>query len=136
MIEYNIYCDESCHLASDNNKSMVLGAVWCIKTGKKYLFERVKEIKIKHNLKSDFEIKWNKVSLSKISFYKEIINFFFDTDKLSFRALVIPDKSVLKHDEYNQTHDDFYYKMYFDMLKIIINPYDIYNIFIDIKDTL
>jgi len=25
---YNVYCDESCHLENDNQKIMVLGAVW------------------------------------------------------------------------------------------------------------
>ena len=29
-MEYNIYCDESCHLQNDNSNVMVLGAVWCI----------------------------------------------------------------------------------------------------------
>ena len=25
---YNVYCDEFCHLENDNQKVMVLGAVW------------------------------------------------------------------------------------------------------------
>ncbi len=29
--EFNIYCDESCHLENDLQKAMVLGAVWCSK---------------------------------------------------------------------------------------------------------
>ena len=36
--------------------------------------------------------------------------------------LVVPDKSELAHEQYNQTHDEFYYKMYFDMLKVIFEP--------------
>ncbi len=131
----NIYCDESCHLENDNHKSMVLGAVWCKKSDKEFLFDRIKDIKIKHGFKSDFEIKWNKVSLSKQRFYREIINFFFDTDKINFRALIVPDKSKLDHKKHGQTHDEFYYKMYFDMLKIIINPKSHHYIYLDIKDT-
>lgn len=134
-MEYNIYCDESCHLENDPHKSMVLGAVWCLKADKQILFDRIKEIKKKHKLKPAFEIKWNKVSNSKVDFYKDLINFFFDSDKLNFRALIIPDKSELNHEKYQQTHDDFYYKIYFDMLKIIITPHDSYNIYLDIKDT-
>jgi len=26
---YNVYCDESCHLLGDEQEVMVLGAVWC-----------------------------------------------------------------------------------------------------------
>ena len=134
-MEYNIYCDESCHLENDPHKAMVLGAVWCASQERREIFDRLKDIKIKHGFKSDFEIKWHKVSVTKLAFYKEVINFFFDTDKLHFRALVVADKNELNHEEHNHTHDDFYYKMYFDMLKIIIRPRDSYNIYLDIKDT-
>jgi hypothetical protein len=114
---------------------MVLGAVWCAKDDRENLFNRVKEIKAKHGLKPNFEIKWNKVSSSKLAFYRELINFFFDTDKLNFRALVVADKNELDHKKYGHTHDTFYYKMYFDMLKIIISPHASYYIYLDIKDT-
>ena len=63
------------------------------------------------------------------------MNYFFDTDDLHFRVLVVPDKKNLNHEAFNQTHDDFYYKMYFDLLKVIFSPQSAYNIYIDIKDT-
>jgi hypothetical protein len=135
MNEFNIYCDESCHLENDSQKAMILGAVWCLKDDKYFLFERIKDIKKKHKLDSNFEIKWNKISSSKILFYKEIVHFFFDNDKLHFRGLIIPDKSELNHEKYKQTHDEFYYKMYFDLLKIIVTPKRKYNIYLDLKDT-
>lgn len=133
--EYNIYCDESCHLQNDNSNVMVLGAAWCTKTVKEEVFGRIREIKIKHGFKPDFEVKWNKVSKAKTAFYIELINFFFDDDHLHFRALVVPDKKALNHEAFKQTHDTFYYKMYFDLLKVILSPDCAYNIYIDIKDT-
>ena len=132
---YNIYCDESCHLENDKHKSMIIGAIWCAEQSKKMLFDRIKEIKKEHKLKSSFEIKWNKVSDSKIDFYKDLVNFFFDSDKIHFRAYVVGDKSELDHEKYGQTHDEFYYKTYFDMLKIIISRDESYNIYVDLKDT-
>jgi hypothetical protein len=63
------------------------------------------------------------------------MNYFFDCEDLHFRALIVPDKSLLNHEAYHQTHNDFYYKMYFDMLKIILGPNDRYRIYVDIKDT-
>jgi len=132
---YNIYCDESCHLETDSHKSMIIGAVWCSDESKRMLFDRIKEIKKEHNLKSGFEIKWNKVSDSKVDFYKDLINFFFDSDKINFRAYIVADKSELDHEKYGQTHDEFYYKTYFDMLKIIVSREESYNIYLDLKDT-
>lgn len=135
MQEYNIYCDESCHLENDKIDTMVLGAMWCPKEKRKEIFTRIREIKEDHGLPKNFEIKWNKVSSSKIDFYQNLIDYFFDDDDINFRALVVPNKSELSHDDYNQTHDDFYYKMYFDLIKVILSPDDFYNIYIDIKDT-
>lgn len=134
-LEYNIYCDESCHLQNDESNVMVLGAIWCLKEKKKEIFTRLKEIKIQHGLSEKFEVKWNKISPAKKDFYLRLIDYFFDDDDLHFRALVVPDKSILDHDRYGQTHDDFYYKMYFDLLKVILAPGNTYNIYIDIKDT-
>jgi hypothetical protein len=114
---------------------MVLGAVWCPFDKKDEIFERLREFKIKHKLKSSFEAKWTKISKSKLDYYLDIIDYFFDDDDLHFRALVIPDKSILCHDKYNQDHDVWYYKMYFNMLKVVIDPHSKNRIFIDIKDT-
>lgn len=132
---YNIYCDESCHMKNDQSNVMVLGGVWCPakKTGD--INKRIRAIKIDNGLSSTFESKWTKVSPAKVSFYRDLLNYFFDDDDLHFRALIIPDKTKLRHEEFNQTHDDWYYKMYFDMLKIILDPEHHYRIYIDIKDT-
>lgn len=133
--EYNIYCDESCHLENDQSKVMVLGAIWCPKDVKNEVFTRIREIKVKYGFKPSFEIKWNKVSKARTDFYLELINYFFDDDDLHFRGLVVPDKTLLNHDFFKQDHNTFYYKMYFDLLKVILSPHSGYNIYIDIKDT-
>ena len=132
---FNIYCDESCHLPNDKQTSMVLGAIWCPLDKKNQIFKRLREIKMEHGLSKDFELKWNKVSPAKYAYYLDVLNYFFDNNDLHFRVLVVPDKSKLDHINYCQTHDDFYYKMYFTMLKTIFEPDAAYNIYIDIKDT-
>jgi hypothetical protein len=134
--EYNVYCDESCHLQNDDSNVMVLGALWCLKSKKEEIFGRIREIKMKHGFNPDFEIKWNKVSKGQIDFYLDLIDYFFDDDHLHFRALIVPDKKTLNHEAFNQDHNTFYYKMYFDLLKVILVPDCGYNIYIDIKDTL
>ena len=132
---YNIYCDESCHLEHDGESAMTIGGVWCPQSKKDEIFHRIREIKEEHGLSKSFEIKWNKVSPGQLDFYMDIVNYFFDNSDLHFRVLVIPNKQELKHELFNQTHDDFYYKMYFNMLKTLFIPGCGYNIYIDIKDT-
>lgn len=134
-MEYNIYCDESCHLEHDGIKVMVLGGVWCPKDAKDKAFRELRNLKSKHGLKLTNELKWNAVSMSKLAYYEDVMAYFFNNSDLHFRALVVPDKSQLHHEDYLQTHDQFYYKMYFDMLKALIDPINTYNIYLDIKDT-
>ena len=132
---YNIYCDESCHLEHDGIKPMLLGCVWCPESEKNEIFKRLRDIKVRNGLKPTCELKWNAVSESKLAYYLDVLDYFFDNSNLHFRVLVVPDKTVLRHGEFGQTHDMFYYKMYFDLLKTILVPQNEYNIFIDIKDT-
>jgi len=132
---FNIYCDESCHLENDGIPVMVLGAVWCDATKIREISKRIREIKLEYGLPKNFEIKWVKVSPGKLNFYKSVIDYFFDDDDLHYRGIIIPDKSLLRHSEFNQTHDDFYYKMYFELLKVILAPNAKYRIFLDIKDS-
>lgn len=135
METYNIYCDESCHLEHDGIKPMLLGCVWCPKAERKEIFRRLRDIKVRNGLKPNCELKWNAVSSSKLSYYFDVLDYFFDNSNLHFRVLIVPDKSALRHKDFAQTHDQFYYKMYFDLLKTILSPQNEYNIFIDIKDT-
>ena len=132
---YNIYCDETCHLQHDNIKPMGLGSVWCPKEKRLDIFKKLRQIKEQYGIKPHCELKWNAVSNSKLEYYKAVVNYFFENSDLHFRALIVTDKSKLNHEQFNQTHDDFYYKMYFRLLKTIINPEDTYEIYIDIKDT-
>ena len=135
MSIYNIYCDESCHLEHDGNNDMVLGAVWCPQDKVKEINRRIREIKAQHGVCSTLEVKWTKLSPSMEALYADLVNYFFDNQDLHFRCLVVPDKSLLDHGRFEQSHDDWYYKMYFDMLKIIFHPHEEYEVYIDVKDT-
>jgi hypothetical protein len=110
---YNIYCDESCHLEHDQQKAMVLGAVWCPLETVKKVSHDILALKSSHGLSRTFELKWVKVSPGKLDFYLDILDYFFDSEELRFRGVVVPDKSRLQHDRFSQEHDDWYYKMFF-----------------------
>ncbi len=135
MLAYNVYCDESCHLENDRQKAMVFGAVWSLIDKKQEISQRVNDIRERHHMPRGFEFKWTKISASKVQMYLDLVDYFFDDDDIHFRCLVIPDKQIINHEKFNQKHDDWYYKQYFNMLKIILKPSDQYNIYLDIKDT-
>ena len=134
-ITYNIYCDESCHLEHDHINVMALGAVWCETDKVSQLASALRSLKKEFGLPPDFEIKWTKVSPAKVDFYRAVIDFFFRQEALGFRGVLIPDKRQLDHGVFEQTHDTWYYKMWFVLLKQILNPDARHRIYLDIKDT-
>jgi len=113
---------------------MVLGAVWMPRSEARSVADQIRAIKKEHGKAAVAEIKWNRVSPSAINFYQDVVSYFFSNPDLHFRCLVA-DKTDLHHAEFGQDHDTWYYKMYFDLLKIILNPGDQYYIYLDIKDT-
>ena len=133
-MEYNIYCDESCHLKSNNSKYMLIGAIYCPKIKVKEINNYIKKLKENYNLSNNIELKWNKIDKKTENLYLDIIDYFFNNNDLKFRVMVI-DKERLNHKKYNQTENDFYHKAYYEMLKYIINRNNSYNIYPDIKDT-
>lgn len=114
---------------------MVLGGVWCPDYFRKRIARDIRDLKVKHGLTPRYEMKWNKISKGKLDFYIEVVEYFFSNVNLHFRGMVIPDKSMLRHVDFCQTHDDFYYKCYFSLIKTLLQPGDHYNIYLDIKDT-
>ena len=129
---FNIYCDESCHLENDHKPFMFLGSISSAYNQVRLHTERINELKKKHNFYA--EIKWTKVSQSKYHFYSDLIDYFFATD-LKFRAIGI-EKKKINNTAFGQTYDDFYYKMYYQLLNHKIDIRYAYNIYLDIKDTL
>lgn len=68
--------------------------------------------------------------------YKALIDYFFETE-IDFRCVLIKYKDKLEHHKFNNgSHDTFYYKMVFFLLKSATNPpTNEYKVYLDIKDT-
>lgn len=141
---FNVYCDESCHLLHDQSQVMVLGCIWCLRDRVPEISQRLREIKAEQGLvrpadygegRQPFELKWEKVSPSKLAYYLRVVDYFFDDDHLHFRGVIIPDKGILRHADFGQDHDTWYYKMCFRMLETVIDPQQRYHVYLDIKDT-
>ena len=133
--EYNVYCDESCHLENDGHRAMSLGAVWCQRGDVRRVHADITAIKERHGVPKGAEVKWTKASPCNVEMYIDIVDYFFDDPALHFRGLVVPDKSILDHGRFSQTHDTWYYKMYFTLLKAVFSRDARYYVYIDVKDT-
>jgi len=132
---FNVYCDESCHLQHDGMPVMAWGGVYCPADGSRAIAEAVRALKAHHGLAHDCEVKWTKISPAKVAFYLALMDLFLTDERLRFRGLVVPDKGLLDHSRFNQSHDDWYYKIYYTMLRPIFCAPHHYHIYLDVKDT-
>lgn len=136
----NVYCDESGHLENDQIPVMVLGALSCPADRSAATARALRRIKQKHGMghgsPGAFEVKWKKVSPAGIAFYREYLDYFFQAEELGFRGLVVKDKTILNHAQFDQSHDDWYYKMFYQTLEPLIDRQNTYHVYLDIKDTL
>jgi hypothetical protein len=131
----DIFCDESCHLEHDGQPSMSLGAISLPHASARRVSLALRELKSRHGLSPDFELKWSKVSPAKLPFYLDVVAYFFNEPALSFRGLVATQKDQLNHGAFGQDHDTWYHKMYFQMLRFVLDRSHRFRIYIDIKDT-
>jgi len=131
-MNYNLFLDESCHLEHDHLSVMGVGYIKVPQIEYDELKNLFTKIKLRH--KTPVEIKWNKFSKSRLPLYKEIVDFFFDTP-LEFRCVLVKYKERLNHKDYNQgSHDNFYYKMIYYLLRPN-QPGINYRVYLDIKDS-
>jgi hypothetical protein len=134
MEKYNIYCDESCHLEHDKEKVMVIGGIKCPKINRRYVIDEIYTIKEEYGIPKFAEIKWNKVSKCNLDYFKRLIDLFFEIEELQFRAVIV-DKTKINHERFDQTHNDFYYKIYYYCLIRLVDTQAENYIYLDKKDT-
>lgn len=133
-MKYYLYCDESCHLLRDKIKCMVLGCCWAPKDMIPVINSNIKDIKVRNGISANGELKWTKISPNNSKVYRELINYFFENDVIKFRGILIPDKSVLHHADFGQSHDEWYYKMMYQLVMPIMTEDNEYCVFLDYKD--
>ena len=133
MTEFNIYIDETCHLEHDKFPVMCIGYIKVNRAQQQELSRKLKQIKFQYHTPT--ELKWNKLSPSRLPFYKALVDCFFES-AMDFRAVLIKNKSLVDNHTYNENdHNIFYYKAAFYLLKNNISPNKTYRVYFDIKDS-
>ena len=125
---FNLYCDESTHLIHDGHPYMLLSYISIAYPQIRLAKEEIKAIKRKFNYTE--ELKWTNVHSAT---YAELVDWFFMND-LEFRAVVV-DKSQIDEKRADYSFNDFYFRMYFQLLHTKVDFQNRYNVFLDIKDT-
>ena len=129
---FNLYCDESTHLPNDGCPYMIYGYVSVASNQIKMIREQLKAIKVKYNYSGEW--KWTGIHEKTWQMYRELVEYFFSVSGLNFRAVIVR-KSQIDESRVDYTFNDFYFKMYFQLLHHKADMSAIHNIYFDIKDT-
>lgn len=133
-----IFCDESRQdlLASkksisEHNRYTCIGGIMIPSCKLEDIKSKMSVLRKKHNVCG--ELKWGTVSPSKIEFYLEVIDLFFEESDLMFRTVVI-DSSKIDNDAFNNSDQELgYYKFYYELLYHWIDYDTEYRIYTDQK---
>lgn len=130
-MEYVVYCDESRHDGSAQNRFMSIGGLWLPRSRKKELTEQFQLLRKDNDLRG--EIKWSKVSSQKLDIYKKIVDFFFAQEDLHFRVILVDQTKVNLAKFHGNDRELGFYKFYFEMLEKWLLPGHRYLILLDYK---
>lgn len=133
-MKFDIYCDECFPdlLTSKIPKAqyVVIGSLWVEGALRDELKAEIHRLRDKHKVGG--EIKSRKVSPSRLDFYRELIDLYFNRDSdVRFRAIVI-DRNLIDFDGNNQGSAELsFYKFYYQLLHHWLRPKAAYQVFCD-----
>lgn len=138
-MKIEIYCDESRqdllhnkNSINENNRYSIIGGIWINGSLRENLKNNIKYLRKKHDTYG--EIKWQTVSNSKIEFYKELIELFFEyDDKVKFRCIVIDAKKVNINKYHDSDAELGFYKFYYYLIYYWLKCDKDYYVFTDYK---
>ncbi|NCC74268.1 MAG: DUF3800 domain-containing protein [Sphingobacteriia bacterium] len=133
-MNFEIYCDESGLEAltrKDAHLFIAIGGIWMPADFRSEFKLRLNAIKESYCVKG--ELKWNKVSPAYLDLYKDVVEFFFSTDELRFRVILIESMTVDNYRFNDQDAELGFYKFYYQLLHHWIFDFNSYDIFLDLK---
>jgi Protein of unknown function (DUF3800) len=133
-MNFEVYCDESGLEAlarKDAHRYIVIGGIWFPSDYRKQFKAEFETIRQRNNVHG--ELKWSKVSPRYEDIYKEVIDYFFRSNDIRFRAIVI-ESSKVDHVKFNSADAELgFYKFYYQLLHHWIYDFNSYDIFVDLK---
>ncbi|ABK44520.1 conserved hypothetical protein [Magnetococcus marinus MC-1] len=134
-MEFDVYCDESRPdlLTSQHPKGtyVAIGSLWIETLQRKTCKDAIHSLRDTYRVGGEF--KWQKVSPSRVEFYKALIDWFMGQGaSVRFRCILI------RHDQINwQLHSDDrelgFYKFYYQLLHHWVLDFNRYSVFCDYK---
>ena len=134
-MRFDVYCDEAYPDLFTSQKArahyLMIGSLWLPSESRRELKNKIKVIRVRHNAWG--EIKWSKISASKLQFYLDLIDLFasYGTD-MRFRCIAV-EREHVDLQFHNQDGELGFYKFYYQLLHHWIQDFNEYDIYCDVK---
>lgn len=135
-MKFEVYCDE-CRpdlLCSKNPQAqyMVIGGLWLPAEDRERLKSDIHALRNKHKVGGEF--KWQKVSPSRLEFYRDLADWFVaQGDRVRFRCIAVDHAKVDLMRFHGNDQELGFYKFYYQMLHHWILDNNEYAVFCDFK---
>lgn len=128
-----IYCDESrpeyLRAPPPSGPAYVLiGGLWLRGGDRAHIKELIRRARAKHNLWAEF--KWNRVTPSRLDFYRDVVDVFFDAN-IAFRCIALPARNLDAQRFHEGDRELMFYKFYYQLLVHWLAGNYEYRIFVD-----
>lgn len=135
-MNFDIYCDECFpDLLTSNNpkaKYVIIGSIWIERDLRSELKTRIHELRDQYKIGG--EIKSRKVSPSRLSFYTDLVDLFFEFDQqVRFRAIAIDHTLIDLQNFHGGSAELSFYKFYYQLLHHWLLPKADYQVFCDYR---
>lgn len=135
-MKFEVYCDESYPdlLSSRKSKAryMLIGSLWLKAQDREGFKQELHALRDEHKIGGEF--KWQKVSPSRVAFYKDLMTWFCSqTANLRFRCIAVAQSAVNLVRYHDNDHELGFYKFYYQLLHHWIADFNEYAIFCDFK---
>jgi hypothetical protein len=134
-MKFEVYCDEALpDLFTSRHpraRYLMIGSVWLPAALREDVKDKVTALRAKHAVWG--EIKWTKISPSKVEFYAEIVDLFMSYGtEMRFRCIAV-DRTQVNLELHGNDGELGFYKFYYQLLRHWILDANAYQFFCDLK---
>jgi len=135
-MKFDVYCDESrpdlLGSARRQGQFMVIGSLWLPTEDREFLKNEIHQLRNRHKVGGEF--KWQKVSPSRIEFYRDLVELFHNkADTVRFRCIAVDQEQVDLKLYHENDQELGFYKFYYQLLHHWILDFNEYAVFVDFK---